>query len=99
MREGAVQTESRRRARRHLFQVAVAVKLLYRMWLWMGCCVFCKPRELFRVTPPAAKVRKRASAIVPRVNRRCDERLLETVRLGVVAPGLAASEEWGGCAI
>ena len=36
---------------------------------------------------------KRASE---RVNRRCDERLLETVRLGVVAPGLAASEERHG---
>ena len=33
---------------------------------------------------------KRASE---RVNPPCDERLLETVRLGVVAPGLAASEE------
>ena len=36
---------------------------------------------------------KRASE---RVNRRCDERLLETVRLGVVTPGLAASEEHHG---
>ena len=33
---------------------------------------------------------KRASE---RVNRRCDERLLEAVRLDVVTPGLAASEE------
>ena len=33
---------------------------------------------------------KRASE---RVNRRCDERLLETVRLDVVTPGTAASEE------
>ena len=38
---------------------------------------------------------KRASE---RVNRRCDERLLETVRIGVVTPCLAASEERGGCA-
>ena len=36
---------------------------------------------------------KRASE---RVNRRCDERLLEAVRLGVVTPGLAASEERNG---
>ena len=39
---------------------------------------------------------KRASE---RVNRRCDERLLETVRLGVVTPGMAASEERAGCAM
>ena len=36
---------------------------------------------------------KRASE---RVNSRCDERLLETVHLGVVTPGLAASEERHG---
>ena len=36
---------------------------------------------------------KRASE---RVNRPCDERLLEAVRLDVVAPGLAASEERHG---
>ena len=36
---------------------------------------------------------KRASE---RVNRRCDERLLEAVRLDVVTPGLAASEERHG---
>ena len=63
MREGAVQTEIRRRARRHLFQVAVAVKLLYRIcgcgW---GAVFFVSPRELFRVTPPAANVRKRVPA-------------------------------------
>ena len=34
-----------------------------------------------------------------RVNRRCDERLLEAVRLEVITPGMAASEEWGGCAM
>ena len=34
-----------------------------------------------------------------RVNRRCDERLLEAVRIGVVTPGIAASEERGGCAM
>ena len=39
---------------------------------------------------------KRASE---RVNRRCNERLLETVRLGVVTLGMAASEERGGCAM
>ena len=33
------------------------------------------------------------------MNRRCDERLLEAVRLEVVTPGIAASEEWGGCAM
>ena len=30
------------------------------------------------------------------VDRRCDERLLETVHLGVVTPGLAAREERHG---
>ena len=34
-----------------------------------------------------------------RVNCRCDERLLEAVRIGVVTPGMAASEERGGCAM
>ena len=56
----------------------------------------CNPE---RLGPKCNRVLGGGKRASERVNRRCDERLLETVRLGVVTPGTAASEERGGCAM
>jgi len=48
--------------------------------------------ELECLGPKRNRVLRGGKRASERVNRRCDERLLETLRLGVVAPGFAASE-------